>query len=124
SRPTSSVLSCSTRTHVRSPAIWTSGLKMRGGAERDVGASTTVDSGRSSAWTTTPRRGPRCSCPEAPRAAGTAYTSPRINIGPLLHRLLDRCAVGRVGHGLCGLGPHLLPAAEEDSVQQGAADRL
>ena len=84
-------------TRVGSSVMWTSGWKLAGGVERDVGQMTTVESpSRSSAWITTAKREP---CWTRPRPPGIviAWTSPRTT--QLLHhrrnlaRLVDVCGV-------------------------------
>ena len=60
------------------PATSTVGRNVAAGAERDVGAiSTVLKSSSSSACTTIPGRAPCCSCPRARRGAPSRTTSPR-----------------------------------------------
>lgn len=76
-RPASTAPTCSTRTRMFSPSTSTSGRNDAGLALRDVGATRTTDLGRSSlAWTTTPNRRPRCSCPRL-RGMRNSWMSPR-----------------------------------------------
>ena len=63
---------CSTRTWISSSPMVIMGRKRRGGAEREDGATKSVESNRSSDCTMTPYLAPRCSLPRAgslPRAA-------------------------------------------------------
>ena len=75
-RPASTAPTCSTRIRVFSPSRSISGRKDAGRALRDVGATRTTDLGKNSlAWTTTPNRRPRCSCPW-PRGIRNSWMSP------------------------------------------------
>jgi hypothetical protein len=76
SRPESIVPTCSTRTRVVSPSSSISGRNDAGLALWDVGATSITERGSSSlAWTITPYRRPRCSCP-VPRGGRNSWTSP------------------------------------------------
>ena len=68
---------CSTSTVVFLPPRSISGRNEAARADRDVGATTTTDRGsNSSAWITTPKRSPCCSCP-VPFGSLNRKTSPR-----------------------------------------------
>ena len=76
SRPASIAPICSTRTRIVSPSSSISGRKDAGLALWDVGATSITERGSSSlAWTITPYRRPRCSCP-VPRGGRNSWTSP------------------------------------------------
>ncbi len=60
---------CSASTRVVRPPSSISGRNLAGRAEVDVGATSHVESGSWSDWTTTAHRGLRCSCPRASRGA-------------------------------------------------------
>ena len=75
-RPTSSAESCSTSTLVRLPRISMIGRTVASRATVDVGATNTTERGnRTSDWTTTPNRRPRCSFP-TPFGKRSSTTSP------------------------------------------------
>lgn len=76
-RPGSTAVVCSASTRVTRPLSSICGRKLAGRAEVDVGATSQVESGSWSDWTTTAYRGFRCSCPRASRGARSRWTSPR-----------------------------------------------
>ncbi len=74
----STTVVCSTRTRVSRRSTTIVGRKLAGRAPIEVGATSVVLRSRnSSAWTTTAKRAPRCSCPRAPRRGGKRKISPR-----------------------------------------------
>ena len=76
-RVTSTAPTCSTSTRVRIPSTSISGRNEAGRALVEVGATNTTERGRrGSACTTTPYRGPYCSCP-TPLGSRNAKTLPR-----------------------------------------------
>jgi hypothetical protein len=77
SRPGSTAAVCSASTRVTRPSISTSGRKLAARADVDVGATSHVDSGSWSDWTTTAYREPDCSWPRLRRGAWSRKTSPR-----------------------------------------------
>ena len=85
---------CSIRICVCSSLTVIVGRKMRGGADRDVGATRTVDSIRSSDCTMTACRLPCCSLPTAPRGARSRWMAPRTK---LIHLGEHLAALGAVG---------------------------
>jgi hypothetical protein len=96
SRPGSIAAVCSASTRVRRPAISTSGRKLAARADVDVGATSHVDSGSWSDWTTTAYREPDCSWPRLRRGAPSRKTSPRtqrLHVAKHLHGLGAVCLV-------------------------------
>ncbi len=78
------------------PSISTSGRKLAARAEVDVGATSHVDSGSWSDWTTTAYREPDCSWPRVRRGAWSQKTSPRtqrLHVAKHLHGLGAVCLV-------------------------------
>ena len=89
---------CSIKTCVCSSLTVIVGRKIRGGADRDVGATSTVDSIRSSDCTMTAYRLPCCSPPRAPRGARSRWMSPRTKLVHLREHPAAFRAVGFVMH--------------------------
>ena len=105
---------CSTRTRVAWPSSSIVGRNVRAGADREVGATSTVlRASSSSACTITANRCPRCSVPRLARGARKRKTSPlttRLALWPGRGEFVHRRAyaegfgdVVRVGRGLFGL---------------------
>ncbi len=85
---------CSTSTLVLCPSRSISGRNEAARADFDVGATTTTDRGsNSSAWSTTPKRSPCCSCP-VPFGSLNRKTSPRST--HRLHQLRYRKHLGSI----------------------------
>ncbi len=125
-RPASIAPTCSTRIRVFSPSRSISGRNDAGLALRDVGATRTTDLGRNSlAWTTTPNRRPRCSCPR-PRGMRNSWMSPRST--QALHHSCDFqhfLPVGLISFE-CGdlLGERLASLESRGTVDDRPADSL
>ena len=77
SRLGSTAAVCSASTRVSRPSTSTSGLKLAGRAEVDVGAISHVDSGSIGLEHYGAARAPDRSCPRVPRGERSWYTSPR-----------------------------------------------
>ncbi len=97
------------------------GQKMPGGAEREVGATSTVESSRSSDWTMTPYLAPRCSLPRAPRSGWTSPRTQLVHLGEYLSTLGD---VGWVAGDLQRLSTHLFPSPQPNGIDQHPPDRV
>jgi hypothetical protein len=84
--------------HVCSSPIVTSGWKLAGGVEVELGQTTTVDSARrSSAWTITAKRRP-CWTRPRPRGSLISWTSPRTT--KLFHHGCDLASFPHIGRVL------------------------
>jgi hypothetical protein len=125
-RPASTAPTCSTRIRVFSPSRSISGRNDAGLALREVGATSTTDLGKNSlAWTTTPNRRPRCSCPW-PRGMRNSWMSPRstqaLHHGGDFQHFLP---VSLVGIECCDLlGEHFAALEPCGAVDDRPADRL
>src|ERR1051326_7014103 len=125
-RPESTAPTCSTRMRVVSPSNPISGRNEAGLALRDVGATSTTERGRSSfAWTTTPNRRPRCSCPWA-RGIRNSWMSPRSTHALHEGRYLQHfVTVGLVGFECRDLlGERLTLLQPRGAVDDGSPDRF
>ncbi len=113
---------CSTRTCVSTSSTMIVGRNDRGAAEREVGATSRVDSSRSSDWTITQYRAPCCSRPRVERGARSRWMSPRTE---LVHRgehspaLLTVRWIVQQRLGLC---THPFSSAEANRVDERLAD--
>ncbi len=117
---------CSTKMRVSSPSKSISGRNDAGLALRDIGATSTTERGRNSlAWTTTPKRRSRCSCP-CPRGTRSSRMSPRST--QALHHCgnLEHLApVGFVGFECCDfLGESSAPSQPGRALDDGSPDRF
>ena len=125
-RPASTAPTCSTRIRVFSPSRSISGRKDAGRALRDVGATRTTDLGKNSlAWTTTPNRRPRCSCPR-PRGIRNSWMSPRstqtLHHNRDFQHFLPITLVGFERGDL--LGERFAPLQAGGAIDDRPADRL
>jgi hypothetical protein len=125
-RPASTAPTCSTRIRVFSPSRSISGRNDACRALRDVGATRTTDLGKNSlAWTTTPNRRPRCSCPW-PRGIRNSWMSPRstqtLHHGRDFQHFLPIILIGFE----CGylLGERFAPLQSSGAIDDRPADRL
>jgi hypothetical protein len=89
---------CSINTCVGSLFTVIVGRKMRGGADRDVGATSKVDSMRSSDCTMTAYRLPCCSLPRAPRGVRSRWMSPRTKLAHVRQHFAAFSAVSFIIH--------------------------
>src|SRR5215470_20283271 len=102
---------CSTRTLVGRPLSSISGRNEAGRADVDVGATSHVNRGSRSDWTTTAYRCPCCSWPTVFRGERSRYTSPRtqrLHVGLYPPHLGDVVRIGGQRDGL-GAQPFLSP---------------
>lgn len=98
--------------------------KMRGDAEREVGAIRTVESSRSSDRTITPYLAPRCSLPRTPRGARSRWISPRTQLVHLHEYPATLRDIGWVAADLQRLSTHLLSPSHPDGIHQRLPDCL
>jgi len=122
SRDGSTAAVCSASTRVSRPSTTTSGRKLAGSAEVDVGATSNVDSGSASDCTTTAYRAPRCSWPRAPRGERSRWTSPRTQRLHVAQYLRSLGAILLVGGQALRLRPQLLLRLLTGRREQRLAD--